>query len=443
MNGSLRDSSLLETGLLGSIMLDPSLLSEVMGIVQQDDFRSATHQAIYGAILDLDADGVPPDPVAVHQRLAGDQAATGAAEKLLDAISADMTPSNARYYAEQLRRVGAMRVLYRSVHDAEQTLRSGNQALLEDAIGQVEDAAEEARRRLSGGADTTARAAIRETMGALEDAARSKGRSHIATGLAGVDELLVMAPGKFTVVGARPSMGKSALAKDVALYCAERGDGVAVFTLEDTRTDWITRALCTLGNVPLWRVTKTRLREEDWDRLMGASVRMSEWPLHVDDTASITVPEIRAQVRRLKRVFARRGAELRLAVVDYLQLLGTPHRAGRDRGREQEVAKMSQALKAMAKSEGVHVMLLAQLNRKCEERADKRPVLSDLRESGSLEQDADAVAFVHRAERYDPKESPGEAEIIIAKQKNGPIGKVALRFNGDLVSFEDPAGGWA
>ena len=443
MNGALRDSALLERGLLGALLVKPALLETVAGIVQQSDFRSAINQTIFGAMLDLDADGFPCDTVSVYQRLAGDQEACSVVERLCDAVGENFELHSTPYYAEQLKRVGAMRALYRSVYDAEQVLRTGNPAVLEEAIGEVEAATDAVRRRLSGGADTTFRAAMSDTMAVLEDAARSNGRSHITTGIAGLDELLVMAPGKFTVIGARPSMGKSALAKDIALHCAKAGDGVVVFTLEDTKADWITRAMCTIGEVPLWRVTKTRLRDGDWDGLMEASVRMADWPLHVDDTASITVPEIRAQVKRLKRVYERRGAELRLVVVDYLQLIGATQRSGKDRGREQEVARMSQAIKAMGKSEGVHVLLLAQLNRECEKRADKRPVLSDLRESGSLEQDADAVCFVHRAFRYDPKADPEESEVIVAKQKNGPIGKVALRFSGDFVRFEDPAGGWA
>jgi len=442
VSGAATEAVMLERALLGSLMLDPALLDGVVGTVEASDLRSASHRAIYGAILALDGEGGKVDPVLVHERLRGDPSTAGCVEEICESLDSPLTLINAQRYAEALLKLGALRSLYRSVHDAGQTLRDGNPETLLGTMDDLDAATETIRARLAHGGGGTLREALAATFTALEYRMAEKGRRYIETGLIDLDAKLRMRRGKFTVVGARPSMGKSALAKDIAVHVARQGHGVVVFTLEDTVEDWLIRAVSGMADVPLWRIMEGHCTEEDSAALFGASDDLSVCPLHVEDQPGITVAEIRAHVRRHKRICAKQGVELRLVIVDYLQLLGTPARKGRDRGREQEVAEMSRSLKALSKVEGVHVMLLAQLNRECERRADKRPGLSDLRESGSIEQDADAVVFVHRAERYDPADNPGGAEIIVAKQKNGPCGVVRLHFDGAHVRFQNATKEW-
>jgi replicative DNA helicase len=255
------------------------------------------------------------------------------------------------------------------------------------------------------------------------------------TGFGALDELTQGLPaGGLVLVAGRPAMGKSTLAVDFARHAAlDRAHpvGTVVFSLEMSKTEIAQRVLSAESNIPLTRLRQGDLSAEDWGRLNTTFERLQNAPLYLDDSPNMSLMEIRAKCRRLKQTHA-----LGLVVVDYLQLMSSTRPV---ESRQQEVSEFSRALKLLAKELGVPVVALSQLNRGPEMRQDKRPMLSDLRESGSLEQDADMVFLVHRPDVYDEQDRPGEADIIVAKHRNGPTGVVTLAFMGATSKFENMA----
>jgi replicative DNA helicase len=234
----------------------------------------------------------------------------------------------------------------------------------------------------------------------------------------------------FIVIAARPSMGKTSLALNVAEHVAvNEGLPVAVFSLEMSREQLVMRMLCTLARVNAHKVRTGFLTQEDFDELVKAAGKLAEAPIYIDDTPGISVMEIRAKARRLKM-----KNDVRLVIIDYMQLMQSTRRT---ENRQQEISEISRALKALAREINVPVMVLSQLNRAVETRTDHRPQLSDLRESGAIEQDADVVLMLLRREYYDPEDSPGTADLIISKQRNGPTGEIRLMFHDMYTRFDD------
>ncbi len=261
------------------------------------------------------------------------------------------------------------------------------------------------------------------------------GLAGLTTGLADLDRgLSGLEPGQLVLIGARPAIGKSALAMGFALNAAVReGRPVAFFTLEMSAPETMQRAIASLGAIPLHRLRSARLDADQWGAVNRTSARLAAAPLHVDDSGGLTCPELRARCRRLKR----QTGDLALVVVDYLQLMGGDSKA---ETRTLELGNITRQLKILAKEIGAPVVALSQLNRGLENRSNRRPMLSDLRESGNLEQDADVVLLLYRDEAYNESTSDrGTAEIIIAKQRNGPVGTVRVAFRGEFARFDNLA----
>ena len=263
---------------------------------------------------------------------------------------------------------------------------------------------------------------------------RKEAVTGVPTGFADLDRKTAgLQPGDLVVVAGRPSMGKTAFALNVAQYAAmHAGVGVAFFSLEMSKEQLVLRLLCAEARVDQAKVRAGIAEERDFPRLALAASHLAEAPIYIDDTPALGILELRAKARRLKR---EREAKLGLVVVDYLQLM----RSTTGENREQEIAAISRSLKALAKELGVPVMALSQLNRQVEQRADKRPVMADLRESGAIEQDADVIAFLYRPIVYDRNAEPNAAEVIIGKQRNGPTGALQLAFFPESTRFEDRA----
>jgi replicative DNA helicase len=242
-----------------------------------------------------------------------------------------------------------------------------------------------------------------------------------------------MQPGDLIIIAARPSVGKTAFALNMAEHVAiSQGMPVAVFSMEMGATQLAMRLVCSVGRIDQQRLRTGRLTEDDWPRLTSAIQKMQDANLFIDETPALNPLELRARARRLARQYGKLG----LIMVDYLQLMSGTGSSGENRATE--VAEISRSLKALAKELNVPVIALSQLSREVEKRNDKKPIMSDLRESGAIEQDADVILFIHREDRYDP-DSPnkGMAEIIIGKQRNGPIGSVTLTFLGQYTKFEN------
>ncbi|MGH8413710.1 MAG: replicative DNA helicase, partial [Gammaproteobacteria bacterium] len=256
----------------------------------------------------------------------------------------------------------------------------------------------------------------------------------LATGLDKFDEMTAgLQSGDLIIVAGRPSMGKSALATNIAEYCAcrpEKPVPTAIFSMEMSGEQLAMRLISSLGRIDQQKVRTGQLNKEDWQRVSSAIAIMSKAPLFIDDAGALTPTELRARARRLKREH-----DIGLMVVDYLQLMHVP---GTRENRATEISEICRGLKSLARELNIPVVALSQLNRSLEQRPDKRPIMSDLRESGSIEQDADVIAFIYRDEVYD-KDSPnkGIAEIIIGKQRNGPIGTVQATFLGAYTRFEN------
>ncbi|MFN9390628.1 MAG: replicative DNA helicase, partial [Betaproteobacteria bacterium] len=257
----------------------------------------------------------------------------------------------------------------------------------------------------------------------------------VPTGYADLDEKTSgLQPGDLVIVAGRPSMGKTALAINMAENVAlEAGLPVAVFSMEMAATQLVMRLLGSLGRLDQHRLRTGRLQDDDWQRLTAAVGRLNEAPIHIDETPALNALEVRARSRRLHRQYGKLG----LIVVDYLQLMSA---SSEGENRATEISEISRSLKALAKELNVPVIALSQLNRSLEQRPNKRPVMSDLRESGAIEQDADLILFIYRDEVYNPdSQEKGIAEIIIGKQRNGPIGTVRLTFRGENTRFENYA----
>lgn len=432
-----------EESLLSALMLDNDTLLEVLEILTSDDFYVPSHRVIYEGITHLFHRGEPVDLVTLSAYL-GD---TGKLEPLRGRnyegvtylswlVDAAPRAVNAPYYARIVRDKANLRRLIEKSNDIARRCYES-----QDDVDQVVDFAEAAifeisEKRISGGFQPLGRI-IETNIDVLEERQGNKTLiTGVPTGYTGLDRLTSgLQRSDLIILAARPSMGKTALALNIARNAAvDAGTPVGIFSLEMSKEQLSMRLLCAEARVDSSRLRGGFFGRDDWDAITEAAGVLSEAPIFIDDSADLSAVEIRAKARRLKM---EKG--LGLVVVDYLQLM---HSHGHVERRDLEISEISRSLKALAKELDIPVIALSQLNRKLEERADKRPMLSDLRESGSIEQDADVVAFIYRDEVYNKDENNpnrGKAEVILGKQRNGPIGTAHLVFLGGYTRFENPA----
>ncbi|GAA4425642.1 replicative DNA helicase [Georgenia halophila] len=426
-----------EQSVLGGMLLSKDAIADVVEELRGNDFYRPSHELVYDAILDLYGRGEPADAVTVAAELSkrGEIGRIGGAPYLHTLISSVPTAANAGYYARIVREQAILRRLVeagtRIVQLGYSTEGGEVDSLVDNAQAEVYAVTE----RRTSEDYVPLRDTINPTMEEIESAAdRGEGMVGVPTGFADLDALTNgLHPGQMVIVAARPAMGKSTFALDVCRSASIKNNQASViFSLEMGRTEITMRLLSAEAQVPLQNMRKGNMREEDWTRMATAMSKVSDAPLFIDDSPNMSLMEIRAKCRRLKQKH-----DLKLVVVDYLQLMSSGKRV---ESRQQEVSEFSRALKLLAKEIEVPVIAVAQLNRGPEQRTDKKPMMSDLRESGSLEQDADMVMLLHREDAYE-RESPraGEADIIVAKHRNGPTDTVVVAFQGHYSRFVDMA----
>jgi replicative DNA helicase len=423
-----------EQCVLGGMMLSKDAIADVVEIVRPGDFYRPAHTTVFDAVLDLYSRGEPADVVTVAATLgnAGDLARVGGGPYLHTLTSGIPTAANSAYYA---RIVAEKAIRRRLVEAGTRITQMGYEGgrdvddLVDLAQQSVYDVTE---RRVSEDFAILADL-LQPTLDEIEAVGAHDGLMRgVPTGFADLDRILNgLQPGQLIMVASRPGIGKSTLVSGWAQHAAIRHNlATAIFSLEMSKIEIITRILSAEARVPLHVLRSGKLSDDDWTRLARRMGEISEAPLYVDDTPNMTLMEIRAKARRL-----RQRNDLKLVVVDYLQLMTSPKRV---ESRQQEVSDLSRGLKLLAKELEVPVVAVSQLNRGPEQRTDKRPMLSDLRESGSLEQDSDVVVLLHRDDYYD-KESPkaGEADVIVAKHRNGPTDTVTVAAQLHFSRFVD------
>ena len=428
-----------EQSVLGAILLDHEVLDALEGLLPTPEaFYLEAHRRIYKAMQALRARRLPVDLVTLSEELRarGDLEAVGGLTYLVSLQESVPTALYAEHYARIVAEKWALR---RLIHAAGEAMR-----LAYEEEGSVDEILDQAGRKvlelaLTGREEEgrPLRELVHETFEHIEALLQNKGETAgVRTGFKELDGLIgTLAPGSLNIIAARPAMGKTAFALTIAQHAALReGVPVAIYSLEMPAGQLVLRMLCSEARIDMNRVRQGNLTDRDFTRLVDAASRLSEAPIFIDDSPDLTLMELRARARRL-----RAREKVGLVVVDYLQLISSPPSKNGE-NRQQEIAAISRGLKGLARELSVPVLALSQLSRAVESRPNKRPMLSDLRESGSLEQDADLVMFIYRDEYYHPhSEKAGIAEIIVGKQRNGPTGTVELQFHPQHVRFNDLA----
>ncbi len=428
-----------EQAVLGGLMLDNATWEQVADRLREEDFYRQDHRLIFRAITELTDSSTPFDVVTLAEWLQSrNQLEQAGGLAYLATLARDTpTAANVRAYADIVRERSVLRQLIRVGGElAEAAFRPegrNTEELIDFAERRVFNIAER------GGRLQRSYVRINELLSTAVDRLDALMHANnpvtgLATGLDKFDEMTAgLQPGDLVIVAGRPSMGKTSFAMNIAEYCACRPENpvpTAIFSMEMSGEQLALRLISSLGRINQQKVRTGQLDQADWQRVSSAIAIMSKAPMYIDDTGALTPTELRARARRLKREH-----NLGLMVVDYLQLMSVP---GTRENRATEISEICRSLKSLAKELHIPVIALSQLNRSLEQRPDRRPIMSDLRESGSIEQDADLIAFIYRDEVYD-KDSPdkGVAEIIIGKQRNGPIGTVKATFLGAYTRFEN------
>lgn len=425
-----------EQSILGSILLENNSINNVLEIMSHGDFYSEAHRKIFNLMVELSEKNEPVDFITLSNALRNKSMLDSVGGAAYIASLVDNVPSaaNVANYAKIVKEKAILRGLigsatdiisscYETGSDVDQVLDQAEHSIFEIAENKVRPSFYPIRE------------IVKDSFRSIEDLyARKELITGVPTGFEKIDDITSgLQKSDLIIIAGRPSMGKTAFALNIAQFAAlEAETPVAVFSLEMSKEQLVFRLLASEAKVDSQRLRKGFLGETDWPKLTTAAGRLSEAPLFIDDTPAITVLEMKAKSRRLK---ADRG--LGLIVVDYIQLM----RGGGYRdSREQEISEISRSLKGLAKELKVPVIALSQLNRKVEDRTNRRPQMADLRESGAIEQDADVIAFIYRDEVYNKSEDnpeKGIAEIIIGKQRNGPTGTVKLAFLEKFTSFEN------
>ena len=427
-----------EQSVLGSMLLSKDAIADVVDVIKGVDYYRPAHEIIHDAIIDLYGRGEPADPITVAAELTkrGELQRIGGAP-YLHTLSANVPiAANAGYYAEIVRDKAILRRL----------VEAGTRiaALGYAGEGQIDDVVDHAQAEVYKVTDRRAAvdyAPLSDIMSGVLDEIeaignREAGLYGVPTGFADLDDLTNgLHSGQMIIVAARPAMGKSTLALDFCRAASIHNNLTSCFfSLEMTRSEIMMRLLSAEAKVPLNHIRNGTMRDDDWEKLARKMGQVSGAPMFIDDSPNMTMMEIRAKARRLKQ-----RHDLKLIVIDYMQLMSSGKKV---ESRQLEVSEFSRNIKLLAKELELPIIALSQLNRGPEQRGDKRPMMSDLRESGSLEQDADMVILLHRDDVYEKESTrPGEADLIVAKHRNGPTRDLTVAFQGHYSRFVDMAQG--
>ena len=433
-----------EQATLGAMFLSLDAVEGALTQLQPEDFYRPAHARIFSAMSDLHSRSIPVDHLSVADRLesTGELEAAGGKPYLLDVTGMTPTTANWTRYTEIVKRMSMLRQLIGA--------GTGIVALGYDAPDDLDEVVGDAERMVFEVTNKRVQSNFKDIKGLLttsfkqleELAERKEHITGVPTGFKKLDKLLAgLHPGDLCILAARPSVGKTALALNVAVNAAKSGAAVAVFSLEMSAEQLVQRVLCSEARINLQDVRTGYVKDADWYAIHNAMGKLANLDFWVDDTPSISILEVRAKARRQLR-----HKEKGLIIVDYLQLMQPQGK--RSENRQTEIAEISRGLKILGKELGVPVLALSQLSRAVEQRAGKRPQLSDLRESGAIEQDADVVMFIDRntdprGEEEDGRPQKGTAEIIVAKHRNGPTDTIQLVWNDRYTKFVDPPSGMA
>lgn len=418
-------------------MLSKDAIADVIEVVRGSDFYRPAHEVIYDAIIDLYGRGEPADAVTVAAELTsqGELTRVGGAPYLHTLISSVPTAANASYYARIVQERAVLRRLVQAGTRIVQLGYGSDGGDVDEVVNTAQSEVYAVTEQRTSEDYLPLGEIISPTLEEIQ-AAASRGSESIGvpTGFRDFDDVTHgLHPGQMIVVAARPAVGKSTFGIDIARSASIKHKMTSVlFSLEMSQTEIAMRMLSAESEVPLQNMRKGVMDDADWDRLARTLNKVSDAPVFVDDSPNMSLMEIRAKCRRLKQ-----RHDLKLVIIDYLQLMSSGKQV---ESRQQEVSEFSRAIKLLAKELEVPVIAISQLNRGSEQRQDKTPQMSDLRESGAIEQDADMVVLIHREDMYE-KESPraGEADLILAKHRNGPTSVIPVAFQGHLARFVDMA----
>lgn len=426
-----------EESVLGAVLLDNQVMNDALTLLQSSDFYRSGHQYIFEGMEALDRENKPIDIITLSDKLRGMGALDecGGLEYLGRLSTIVPSAANVTYYARLVKEKALRR---RMIHEASNVITDA----FEDS-GSIEEFLDATEQKILGVAESRATQAFHRVGDVVQESIKLVEKLYdqkepvtgVSTGFFKMDEKTAgFQPSDLIILAARPSMGKTALALSIVQHVGiEKKGAVALFSLEMSKEQLVLRMLCSEARVSNSKVRTGHLGERDFPRLVDAASRIAEAPIFIDDTPALPISELRAKCRRLHR-----DTPLSLVAVDYLQLMRSPAYSN---SREQEIADISRSLKALAKELHVPVIALSQLNRSLEQRNDKRPMMSDLRESGAIEQDADIIMFIYRDEVYNPENTAdkGVAEVIIGKQRSGPTGIIRLAFSGEFTRFDNLA----
>ena len=424
-----------EQAVLGGVLLNNDAMNQLMDILSSDDFYREAHATIFEGMALLYKDSEPIDVITLSEVLTRKNQVekVGGIDYLAVLVQSVSTSAGIVYHAEIIKHASVRRRLisecsniselcFQGQDDAEDLLEKAEQTIFNIAESQIKEGFQSLNQVIKGSMERVVKAG--ESEGFL---------TGVTTGFEHFDRLTAgLQPSDLIIVAGRPSMGKTALALNVGYNAAKNTKkGVAVFSLEMSKQQLGIRLLGFESRIDATRLRTGRLKKHEWQELIDSADRLSEIPIFIDDSSAISVLEMKAKCRRLKK-----KGELGLVIVDYMQLI---HGRSSAESRQLEMSEISRALKGLAKDLDIPVVALSQLNRKVEDRPNKRPQLADLRESGAIEQDADVIVFIYRDEVYNPQseENQNTAEIIIGKQRNGPTGLFKLTFLKELTRFEN------
>lgn len=426
-----------ESSVLGGILLENDAINMVLESLRAEDFYRESHRKIFRAMIELSDRSEPVDIITLSEVLKnrGELEAVGGSAYLASLNDFVPTAANISYYARIVREKSILRYLINAATDIA-TKGFEGQGNVEELLDSAEKAIFDITEQRIKSSFVKVGDMMKDSIKMVEKLFERKTMiTGVPTGFKDLDSKTAgLQPGDLIIVAARPGMGKTAFSLNIASHAAFAGHGVAIFSLEMAREQLALRLLCSEARVDNSKVRTGYLSDRDFPKLATAAGKLHDALIYIDDTPAISVLELRAKARRMARD---RDKKLSLIIVDYLQLM---RGSGAAQNREQEISEISRSLKALAKELNVPVLAISQLNRRVEDRNDKTPQLSDLRESGAIEQDADVIAFIYREAAYNPKSDDNTATITIAKQRNGPIGDLNLTFLREFTRFEDYTG---